>query len=135
MICWKHFQTSDFETEMDPKFINMVIELGRRISLKKTAQPSQLLPLNQVDFKSKEKIAVKEKYDEVKAKINFDADGAPILQSTLLVFSNYKLIQTKVLVKVYFWSYISVIVIFVMHIQNWSRYIRVSHLSREFISY
>ena len=90
MICWKHFQTSDFETEMDPKFINMVIELGRRISLKKTALPSQLLPLNQVDFKSKEKIAVKEKYDEVKAEMNFDADGAPILQSTLLVFSNHQ---------------------------------------------
>ena len=89
MICWKHFQTSDFETEMDHKFINMVIELGRRISLKKTALPSQLLPLHQVDFKSKEKITVKEKYNEVKAEMNFDADGAPILQSTLLVFSNY----------------------------------------------
>ena len=95
MICWKHFQTSDFETEMDPKFINMVIELGRRISLKQTALPSKLLPLNQVDFKSKENITVKEKYNEVKSKIDFDADGAPILHSMLLVFSKFANVITK----------------------------------------
>ena len=95
MICWKHFQTSDFETEMDHKFINMVIELGRRISLKKTALPSQLLPLHQVDFKSKEKTTVKEKYSEVKAEMCFDADGAPILQSTLLVFSKFAKVITN----------------------------------------
>ena len=95
MICWKHFQTSDFETEMDHKFINMVIELGRRISLKKTALPSQLLPLHQVDFKLKEKITVKEKYSEVKAEMCFDADGAPILQSTLLVFSKFAKVITN----------------------------------------
>ena len=95
MICWKHFQTSDFETEMDPKFINMVIELGRRISLKQTALPSKLLPLNQVDFKSKENITVKENYNEVKSEIDFDADGAPILHSMLLVFSKFANVITK----------------------------------------
>ena len=73
MICWKHFLTSDFVTEMDPKFIDMVLELGRKLPLKELAVPTQLLPKVSLDLIPKSEV-------KNNSNVKVDSDGAPIFK-------------------------------------------------------